>query len=172
MRPETFARKIMLAVWMLGAISCCLFLVTSGWGQTIFGTITGTVTDQSGAAVPAATVTVTNEATGIQRRISTTATGVYAVPDLGVGSYRVRAEKPGFRAYEEAGVHLNANRTVNVDARLQVASTGTTVEVTSAAPPLNTQTGTLANTTLPTQLQQLPVITRQKGGLLPLFLQE
>lgn len=113
--------------------------------------------------MPGVNIIVTNEGTGIQRRVTTTGTGVYVVPDLDVGTYRVRAEKTGFRAYEKTGVHLNANRTVEVDARLVVAATGTTVEVTSTAPPLNTQTGTISNVTLPTQLQQMPIITRQKG---------
>jgi len=132
-------------------------------GQSTFGTITGTVTDQTGAVVPGAKVTVTNEGTGIQRNVTTMGSGVYVVPDLDVGSYRVRAEKTGFGAYEKTEVHLNADRTVNVDARLVVASTATTVEVTSAAQPLNTQTPTLSNVTLPAQLEELPVITRQKG---------
>ena len=155
-----------IAEWagrILWLVPLCLLWASPVAGQTIFGTITGTVTDRSGAVVPGATVTVTNEGTGIQRKVTTTGAGVYVVPDLDVGNYRVRAEKAGFRAYEKTGVHLNADRTVDVDARLVVASTGTTVEVTSAAPPINTQTGTIANVTLPTQLQQMPIITRQKG---------
>lgn len=84
-------------------------------------------------------------------------------PYLDVGTYRVRVEMTGFGTYERTGVHLNANRTVNVDVQLRLAATGTRVEVTSAAPPLNTQTGTLANVTLPTQLDQIPIITRQRG---------
>ncbi|HUY15543.1 MAG TPA: TonB-dependent receptor [Terriglobia bacterium] len=148
---------------ILWLVPLCLLWASPVAGQTIFGTITGTVTDQSGAAVPGAVVTVTNEGTGIQRRVTTAGTGVYVAPDLDVGTYRVRAEKTGFRAYEKTGVHLNADRTVDVDARLVIASTGTTVDVTSTAAPINTQTGTIANVTLPTQLQQMPVITRQKG---------
>jgi Carboxypeptidase regulatory-like domain len=150
--------SFVLAIGLL--VSCC---VAPAAGQSTFGTITGTVTDQSGAVVPGATVTVTNEGTGIQRKVTTTGTGVYVVPDLDVGTYRVRAEKTGFGAFEETEVHLNADRTVNVDAGLLVASTGTTVVVTSAAAPISTQTGTLGNVTLPTQLQQMPIITRQWG---------
>ena len=140
-----------------------LLLASSGQGQTVFGTITGTIIDQSGALVPDANVTVTNQGTGIQRIVKSTSTGVYVIPDLNEGTYLLHVEKPGFRAFEKSGLHLYANHTLNVDARLVVGATGTTVEVTSAAPPINTQTGTLANVTLPTQLQQLPVITRQKG---------
>jgi hypothetical protein len=144
-------------------ISLCLLFVPPGAAQTTFGTITGTVTDQSGAVVPGATVIVINEDTGIERKVTTNATGVYVVPDLNAGTYDVRAEKTGFRAYVRTSVHLNADRTVDVDARLVVASTGTMVEVTSAAPPINTQTATISNVTLPTQLEQMPIITRQKG---------
>ncbi|MGH9469014.1 MAG: TonB-dependent receptor [Terriglobia bacterium] len=163
MRTQLSAQKLKLLAWIGMLIASFALFAAPTMAQSTFGTITGTVTDQSGAVVPGATVTVTNEGTGIQRRVTTTGTGVYVVPDLNLGTYRVDVQKAGFRAYARTEVHLNANRTVDVDARLAVASTGTTVEVTSAAPPLNTQTGTLSNVTLPTQLQQLPVITRQKG---------
>ncbi|MGH9449334.1 MAG: carboxypeptidase regulatory-like domain-containing protein [Terriglobia bacterium] len=163
MRQERVGTRMGTAAWIVGLIACCLFVVAPLAGQTTFGTIAGTVTDQSGAVIPGATVVVVNEATGVERRADTSGAGVYAVPDLNPGSYRVSVEKTGFRTYEKTGAHLNANATVDVDARLAVAATGTVVEVTSAKPPLNTQTGTLSNVTLPTQLQQLPVITRQKG---------
>lgn len=160
MERARFRQRVGFAIAL---VSFCVLSVLPLAGQTIFGTITGTITDQSGAVVPQAAVTVTNELTGIQRRVRSTGTGVYVVPDLNAGTYRVDVVKAGFRAYARTGVHLNANRTVDVDARLAVASAGTTVEVTSAAPPINTQTGTLSNVTLPAQLQQMPVITRQKG---------
>jgi Carboxypeptidase regulatory-like domain len=153
--------RLVAQICFLSILALCL--VPSVQGQTIFGTITGTVTDQTGAVVPGATVTVTNEDTGIRHQTKTSGTGVYVFPDLQVGTYTVRVEQKGFGAYEVRGVHLDVNHTVNVDARLEVASTGTRIEVTSAAPPINTQTGTISNVTLPTQLQQLPVITRQKG---------
>ena len=150
--------SIAVAVGIL--LSC---LVTPAAAQTTFGTITGTITDASGKVVPGASITVINDATDIQRAVKTTGTGVYVVPNLDVGSYRVQVAMAGFRTYEKTGVHLDADRTVTVDAQLEVAATGTFVEVTSTAPALNAETGTISNVTLPAQLQELPLITRQKG---------
>ena len=68
--------------------------------QTTFGSITGVVTDPSGAAVPNAQITVVNQDTGFTRRQTTGVTGVYTVPDLVPGTYRVRCEGKGFNAQE------------------------------------------------------------------------
>jgi hypothetical protein len=132
-------------------------------GQTTFGTITGTITDSSGAVMPDAAVKATNEGTGVERTVKTTATGVYVVPNLNAGTYRVRIAKAGFQAYEKSGIHLNATEILNVDAKLPVATTDTSVEVVASAAEINTQTPTVSNVTPAAQLEQLPVITRQKG---------
>src|SRR5215813_7455745 len=102
---------------------CILFFLASMplAGQTTFGSITGTVTDQNGAVIPDAAVTVINEGTSVERKVLTTVNGVYNVPNLGVGSYRVRFEASGFRGYEKVGLGLNANQVIGVDAQLSVA---------------------------------------------------
>jgi hypothetical protein len=80
-----------------------LLFVTYLAGQSTFGSLTGTVTDQTGAVISNAVVTVTNEGTGIERRVTTNDTGVYNVPDLNVGAYRVLVEVKGFRSQEGPG---------------------------------------------------------------------
>jgi len=82
--------------------------------------IVGTVTDQSGAAVPSAKVSVTNTDNGFVRNITTNTTGNYAASALGIGHYTVRVEAPGFKAYLQTGITLNVNDTVRADASLQV----------------------------------------------------
>jgi hypothetical protein len=113
--------------------------------QTTFGSITGTVTDQTGAVIPVVTVTVINEGTSVERRVATTDAGLFNVPNLGVGSYRVRIDAKGFRGYETSGVLLNANQVVNLDVQLTLAPTGTEVAVHGAAPVIDTETATLSN---------------------------
>src|SRR5690242_19052351 len=102
--------------------------------QSTFGSITGTVTDQTGARVSNARITVTNQDTGVMRKVTAGSDGVYSVPNLLPGTYRVSVEAGGFNLLERSGVVLDANRIVNVDAQLAVGSSTTKVEV-SAAPP-------------------------------------
>jgi hypothetical protein len=150
----------------LRALTLALFgfaSVISVVGQTTYGSLTGTVTDQSGAVIPNASITVTNEATGIQRSTTTSTAGVYVVPNLDVGTYRVHIEKTGFQAYERTGLHLAASQTVNVDAPLALAATGTRVEVTGAAPTLNTQTATQSSVLPAREILELPLVARQRG---------
>ncbi len=155
--------RLDLCVALLGLLAflCSTSMVNA---QTTFGSITGTVTDQSGADIPGATVRVTNEGTGVQRSVVTSVAGVYVVPNLEVGIYSVLIEQKGFVTYEKTGMHLDASQVIDVDARLAVATTGTKVEVVgTAGAVLNTQTASISNVTPASQLMELPVTTRQRG---------
>jgi hypothetical protein len=164
---EFSTRQPAARVWiptLLTASCIVLFaLLPSLPGQTTFGSITGTVIDTSKAVVPDAKVVVRNEGTGVERRVTTGGSGVYVVPNLDLGTYRVHVEKEGFASFNSGSLHLNANQVINVDAELSPATTSSSVEVVATAPTINTQTPTLGNVTPATQLEQLPVITRQKG---------
>src|SRR5881227_2957682 len=100
-------------------VLCLLALPAAA--QTTFGSITGTLTDQTGSVIPGAHVTVINEGTGAERRVDTADTGVFNAPNLSVGTYRVRIEAQGFRGYTRTGLSLNANQVINVDTQLTVA---------------------------------------------------
>lgn len=129
--------------------------------QTTFGSITGVVSDPSGAAVPDAQVEVTNQDTGFARRQATAASGVYTVPDLPPGTYRVRIEKTGFTAQEKPGVSLDANHVVTVDVQLNVGATNTQVEVQGTVPVINTETATTSYVKTDTQLLDSAAMVRQ-----------
>src|SRR5437764_6050900 len=103
-------------------VSAVLWLLSypSANAQTTFGSITGVVTDPTGAAVPNAQITVVNQDTGFTRRQLTGTTGVYTVPDLVPGPYRVRVEGNGFAVQETKNVLLDANHVVTVDIHLTV----------------------------------------------------
>src|SRR3954467_445052 len=88
-------------------VACAGF---STYGQTTFSSITGTVTDQSGAVVPNAQVTANNQDTGAFRHASTGADGVYIIPNLAPGTYRIQVEQKGFSPLERTGIVLFANR--------------------------------------------------------------
>ncbi len=146
------------------SVALLCYLVPNATGQTILSSITGTVTDPSGAVVPDAQVTVTNEGTGVARSASANPTGVFIVPDLSVGTYRVRVEATGFQTQERTGLILNANRVLNLDIQLTLGSAATQVQVQAQAPVINTETSTLAYTRSTRELQQLPLVEMTCGS--------
>ena len=81
------------------------------------GTITGVVTDQSGAAVPGVTITVTQTSTGEVRTTQSSASGLYEIPGLAIGTYNLKAAKAGFKNYTKTGIVVNEAATVRADVR-------------------------------------------------------
>jgi hypothetical protein len=127
------------------------------------GTIRGTVTDQSGAAVPEATVVARNINTGLTQTGSTGVDGIYTILYLPVGAYTVTVEKAGFRKAEAANVLVNVNTVVSLDMRLTVGAVDQSIEVTSAAPLLETQGTNLGRIMAAQVIQDLPLTVG--GGL-------
>jgi hypothetical protein len=121
----------------------------------ISGDIVGGVTDQSGAAVPNATVTITSKATGETHAATTNSSGSYRVPLLKPGDYTILITAPGF---EQASVPVavSASTTTTADVRLTVGSAAQTVEVTATAPLLHTEAADLSTTFTQQQVQSLP----------------
>src|SRR6266404_8006679 len=88
--------------------ACCVFVSRSPLlGQVAAGELTGVLKDPGGAAVPGATVTVTNVATNLRRVIVSSADGVYTAPSLAPGEYRVDVELKGFKPLRRAGIRLS-----------------------------------------------------------------
>lgn len=108
--------------------------------------VVGTVTDQSGALVAGAHITVTNQGTGLKRAATTGSTGDYAVPNLPVGTYKITAEMTGFKLGVASDIKLDVQRAARVDFALELGAMTQEVKVTSVAPLLQTrdsQVGTL-----------------------------
>ena len=146
-----------LAAAFLWALVC----FQSAPAQTTFGSITGVITDPSGAAVPNAQIIVVNQDTGFTRRQSTAVNGVFTVPDLMPGTYRVRIEKSGFNAQEKPGVLLDANHVVTVDVQMTVWATTTQIEVQGTVPVITTETATTSYVKTDTQLLDTAAMVRQ-----------
>src|SRR5262249_55195450 len=119
-----------IAATIFGGAMC----IPHAFAQTTFGSITGVVTDPSHAAGPHGQITVLNQDTGLPRHQTTAATGVYTVPDLPPGTYRVRFESKGFDTAERQGVLLDANHVVTIDILLAVGAASTKVEVQGTVP--------------------------------------
>ena len=120
--------------WLSIAALALLVLVfsPSAWGQAVTATLLGTVTDNTGAAVPGATVTILENATGIPHTSVSNESGNYTFPDLPPGSYSVSAEAKGFKKEVRSAVDLVVNTSTRVDLSLQPGTISETVTVTGA----------------------------------------
>src|SRR6266404_3328603 len=109
----------------------CLLWPEPADAQSTVGTIVGTVTDASGTAVPAATMTVTNIDTGVVRTVATDASGSYQMPRLLPGHYSISVEHAGFRKAVVTGIVLQVNQEARYDLRLEVGELAQQVEVSA-----------------------------------------
>jgi hypothetical protein len=130
--------------------------------------ITGTVRDSSGAVVPGANVTVTNEATGISYRQNTTQAGLFAFPALPAGTYTVQTEMQGFRTSKKSGNLLVVGTPLAVDLTLEVGAASETVQVEATAVALQTESATVGNVVNEKAIKDLPLNGRNPLNLLVL----
>ena len=125
--------------------------------QSDRGSITGTVLDQAGAAVPNARVTATRVETGAVSNTVTTGTGNYTLPSLQVGTYNLTFEASGFAKYVQDGVIVQTVQVVRIDAKLQVGSSSQTVVVNSQGPILQTESVAMNQTVTTDKIENLPL---------------
>jgi hypothetical protein len=125
--------------------------------QANTATILGTVTDSSGAAVPAATVHVVNTGTNATETVMSDSDGRYRVPALPIGDYEVQAEKSGFQAIIHRGITLTVGADVVVDLTLQVGQMTQTITVQAELPEVETTSTAVSNVVEPIQMRDLPL---------------
>src|SRR5437764_2876362 len=128
----------------VGAVVCALVLLlvsaNAVWAQEVTATITGTVTDSTGAAVAGATVTAKSVDRGTVFKDATNEVGIYRIAQLPVGNYDLRVEKEGFQAALFPSFTLVLNQVARIDVALKVGQVSQTIEVTGAAPVMKTET--------------------------------
>jgi Carboxypeptidase regulatory-like domain/TonB dependent receptor len=142
------------------AIAALLLLVAAGsaHAQVLYGSITGTVTDSSGAVIPNVKINITNQQTGEVRTTAANQTGTYVLLDVLPGTYTVVVPQTGnFAAYKAQGIQLEVNRQVRIDIMLQAGSVTTEVTVSGAPPALQTETAEVDSEISQTQLNALPI---------------
>lgn len=156
----------------LSALACVLAALTllNGVytpGQTFRGTILGTITDSSGAAVPGATVAIKNVDTGLTRTVTTTDDGGYSVPELPIGNYSVTVEKGGFKEGVVSGIRVEVSTEKRADVTLQPGELAQRVEVTGEdLPMVDTTSNTLGGLIDAKVATNLPVNGRDYQKLL------
>jgi len=144
-----------------------LFALTA-MAQIQNGQFTGTVTDPSGAAVPNAKITITNQATNLSFTTTTNSSGVFLAKELPVGTYNISIEASGFKTYNNVGAALNAGQVAHVDAKMTLGQAREVVEVTGQEVAVQTDDAKLSSTVNATQINNLPLNGRNVFDLMQL----
>src|SRR5947207_9096327 len=147
-------------------VAACL--VGTATAQSIFGRISGTVTDAQGGAVAGVKITIVNEETKLERQTTTDSNGYYVATDLPVGVYSVTAEQSGFKTIKKTGNDLVAGARMTVDLNLVVGEISQKVEVAATAETINTTSGELARVIDTNQVQTVALNARNYMQVLSL----
>jgi len=140
-------------------------LPATALAQTGAASLTGIVNDQSGAAVPGATVTATNQATNVAYTALSNEAGTYTITSVPVGMYVVKAELSSFKTATTKPMQLEAMQIARVDFKLELGTLAETVEVTGESSVLQTETATVGEVISGTTLSSLPLNGRNTGQL-------
>jgi hypothetical protein len=166
-RPRAFGR-ILLALTIAAVIT-----PMTAVGQSVSGTILGTVSDASGSVIPDAKVTVVNEGTGLTRAVQTDSNGEYTVPSLPTGRYSIMTEMAGFKALALSNIELGVDQRARINLKLEVGAMTESVNVEASSPLLQTSSSELGTTVTTAQIEALPLngrnfvnLTRTLPGVL------
>lgn len=157
----------MLQQWRQGllALSLAVFAMGPAWSQDT-ATLTGTITDPTGAVVAAAKVTAVNTANNFESTTESNAEGLWRITFLRPGTYRITVESTGFKRFVRDGVELRIGSTLPINAVLEVGTVADSVEVTSAAPLLETETSTTGTIINGEYFARMPLFQRHSRGVL------
>ncbi|MGH9310760.1 MAG: carboxypeptidase-like regulatory domain-containing protein, partial [Vicinamibacterales bacterium] len=159
--PKTRAgdpwRQLILHSWLAFVVACAAMLPAAVQAQAIYGTLTGTIADASGAGVPGATVTIKNEDTGLELSGVTDGTGVYTIRNITGGTYTLRAALQGFKEFVQTGIPVTAGGIVRINGRLEIGALTETVTVSTEAVLLKTDKADVSVDLRPEDVVNLPL---------------
>jgi hypothetical protein len=155
-------RQIIIVVFI------SVLFIRAGHAQSPDGTISGTVYDSLGKVIAGADITVVNDATRVQSNTKTNSDGVYVLPNLPAGSYRLQVAKLGFKTLIKPDITLNVQDALAINFTLPVGSVSETVTVEGGAPLINTTSGSVSTVIDQTLVQNLPLNGRSFNTLLQL----
>ena len=136
MKPTVLA---VLKHWVAVILTATVWLLpTSTAGQALYGSVTGTISDSQGAAVPGASVTLRNEATGLEMGTVTDETGTYTLRNVAGGTYTLKASLQGFKEFVQTGVPVIVGGIARINGKLEIGALSESVTVTSEATILKT----------------------------------
>jgi len=163
-------QRASISRWVRLALALLLTLPALGaYAQYENGSLVGTIHDPSGAAIPNASVTVTDNATGIPTIVKSNSAGDYEVPSLRVGVYNIKASAPGFAPAEAKNITVSVAGRLRIDLTLKVGQAdATTVEVSDVALQIETETSERGQSVSGYQTASLPLVSRNYSDLLAL----
>ena len=151
-------RKFILAFF------CAILIATFTPGRILAqidtGGITGTVHDPTGAVIPNASITLTNEATGVVTTTVSTSTGTYSLSGIRPGAYTIQGEASGFETFVEKDLQIHVQAVLTVDMPLAAGKVANQVTVTAAAPLLQTENASVGQTITTRTINDMPLQTR------------
>ena len=152
----------------ISSLLCAMFVACPSLllAQSYTGTIIGSIKDTSGAVLPRATVTITNQQTDRQESVTTDLEGRYTSLPLAPGQYRVEASIQGFRRAARSDVTVQVNSTAIIDFTLELGELTDEIEVSASAPLLETTTGTIGKVVDNRRILELPLNTRNVYSLI------
>ena len=150
------ARSIAYSLCAIAFVLAVLIAPTSLHAQEARGTIAGTVMDANKAVIPGATVTITNVAMGTSQNVETNDRGLFTVPYLIPGTYRIVVEAPGFKRYIREGIALQVNDRLEIDPMLEVGGSQETVTVTADAGAIDSTTSSMGQVVDARRVSELP----------------
>jgi hypothetical protein len=151
----------------LFALACCVVHPTA-FAQTFYGSVVGTVTDASSAAIQGAAVTLTNSGTGERRSAGSDSGGSFRFVNLVPGNYKLEVEMAGFKRYTRDAIPVSVEAAVRVDVGMQVGDVSQSVAVEASAPLLQTENATLSQVVGARSVQELPLNGRNVLNLVAL----
>src|SRR5215472_305788 len=144
---------------------CVALSPATSFGQAVFGSISGTISDQSGAAIAGAKVTITETGKGVSYTSTTNDSGNYIQSHLTVGTYDVIIEAPGFATYARRNVRVNVDEVAPVDAQLTVGKVNDVVSVVGTEELLKTEKSDISDTLEQKTVQEIPIYDRDVSRL-------
>ena len=154
----TRPRARLLAILL--ATTCAFLMAGTGFAQTITGTIEGNISDVEGDPIPGATVTATNQDTGIDRSVITDANGFYSAKALQVGTYTLAAELAGMQTTQQTDISVLVGQIKDINLTLEVESSSEVITVTSEAPIIEVSRSGAANYIDEVAIESLPTVGR------------
>jgi hypothetical protein len=161
-------RKLAFGAVLFSFLAFGLFWTMPAHADNLYASIRGTVVDPSGAVVPAANLTATNLATGLSYKATSSADGLFSFLQLPIGDYSVRAEKPGFKGFTAAHIHLDLDQVFNLKVPMELGTTSETITVEANPTQVETTSMELGTTVTGSQITDIPLNGRNWTQLMQL----
>ena len=153
---------------LLTPLACVLLLGLTALGQ-VSSSLSGIVTDPNGAVIQGAVVTVKQDATGQEFKVTTSTGGNFTLPSMSVGTYTVSVTAQGFKTAVVQGVEINAGTPANVNVALEIGGANETVTVQGGAEIVQSQTANVTTTVQSGQILNLPLVSRNPVNFVSLM---